>query len=53
MPILCSGKASQGLNKPKTQIPNHQNNGKALMRKVVQPLADQIAPSSHRLLYYY
>ena len=29
-----------------TQMPSHQNKGKALVQKVVQPLADQIPPSS-------
>ena len=46
MPILRSGKVSQGLNKLETQIPKHQNKGKALVQQVVQPLADQIPPSS-------
>jgi hypothetical protein len=46
MPILRSGKVSQSLNKLKTQISKHQNTGKASVQKVVQPLADQIPPSS-------
>jgi len=46
MPILRSGKVSQGLNKLETQISKHQNKGKALVQNVVQPLADQIPPSS-------
>jgi hypothetical protein len=46
MPILRSGKVLQGLNKLETQIPKHQNKGKASVQKMVQPLADQIPPSS-------
>ena len=46
MPILRSGKVSQGLNKLETQISKHQNKGKTSVQKVVQPLADQIPPSS-------
>ena len=45
MPILRSSKVSQSLNKLETQISKRQNKGKALVRKVVEPLADQ-APSS-------
>jgi hypothetical protein len=46
MPILRSSKVSQSLNKLETQISKHQNTGKASVQKVVQPLADQIPPSS-------
>ena len=46
MPILCSSKTLQNLNELETQISKHQNKGKASVQKVVQPLADQIPPSS-------
>ena len=46
MPVLRSGKMSQALNKLETQISKHQNKGKVSVQKVVQPLADQIPPSS-------
>ena len=46
MTILRSGKVSQSLNKPKTQISKRQNKVKAPVQKVVKPSAVQEPPSS-------
>jgi len=46
MTILRSGKVSQSLNKPKTQISKRQNKVKAPLQKVVKPSAVQEPPSS-------
>ena len=46
MTILRSGKVSQSLSKPKTQISKRQNKVKAPVQKVVKPSAVQEPPSS-------